>query len=137
MKRSIASMLKEVSEEKSRDGKIVALRNFDSPSMRLILKYTFDPKIEWLLPEGKPPYRPVHDDADVEGRLYYEARKLYLYVKGGNDNLQPKKREQLFIQTLESVDPDDAELLCSIKDKKIPYKGITKKLVQEAFPELL
>ena len=42
----------------------------------------------------------------------------------------------MFIQTLESIDPEDAELLCSIKDKKIPYKGITSKLVTEAYPGL-
>ena len=136
MRRSIASILEEVANEKDRKGKIEALRKHDSPSLRTILQFALDPSVEWLLPEGKPHYMPIHDDADVEGRLYYEARKLYLYVKGGNDNLSPEKRERLFIQTLESIDPDDAELLCSVKDKKIPYKGITPKLVTEAFPGL-
>jgi len=36
---------------------------------------------------------------------------------------------------LESIHPEDAKLMLSVKDKKLPYKGITTKLVQEAFPE--
>jgi hypothetical protein len=38
---------------------------------------------------------------------------------------------------LEALDPDDAELLLSIKDKKMPYKGITYDLVASTFPGLL
>jgi hypothetical protein len=69
--------------------------------------------------------------------LYAEVRKLYLFVKGGNDNLKPLRRETLFIQLLESLAPADADLLCAIKDKKMPYKGIDAKIIREAFPGLL
>jgi hypothetical protein len=43
----------------------------------------------------------------------------------------------MFIQILESIDPEDAKLLLAVKDKRIPYNGITQKLVKEAFPNLL
>jgi hypothetical protein len=43
------------------------------------------------------------------------------------------RRESLFITLLESVDPKDAKLLLSVKNKKLPYKNITKDLIQEAF----
>jgi hypothetical protein len=36
---------------------------------------------------------------------------------------------------LESVDPSDAKLLVAAKNKKLPFKSITKKLVMETFPE--
>ena len=43
----------------------------------------------------------------------------------------------LFIEMLESVAPADAKLLCAIKEKKLPWKGITPEIVNEAFPGLL
>ena len=46
------------------------------------------------------------------------------------------RRETLYIQLLESIHPKDAILLNSIKDKKIPFKGLNKKIVQQAFPDI-
>ena len=70
-------------------------------------------------------------------RLMSEARRLYLFIRGGNPNLTKIKREALYIELLESIHPEDAKLLISIKDKKIPYKGITLKIIKEAFPILI
>jgi hypothetical protein len=58
------------------------------------------------------------------------------FVEGGNPNLSKIRRETLFIQLLESIHPKDAILLSSIKDKKIPFKGLTKKIVHQAFPDI-
>ena len=58
-------------------------------------------------------------------------------MEGGNPNLKPLRREFLFIQLLESIDSEDAKLLLSVKDKKLPFKGITEKIVRQAFPDLL
>ena len=69
--------------------------------------------------------------------LYSVVRKLYLFIEGGNPNLTKMKREQLFINLLESIDKDDAELLVSIKDKKMPYKLITRKFVEKVYPGLI
>ena len=54
-----------------------------------------------------------------------------------NLNLTKAKREQLFINFLEMIDPEDAKLIISAKDKKIPYPNITAELVNEAFPGLI
>jgi hypothetical protein len=40
----------------------------------------------------------------------------------------------MFIEVLQSVDPEDAKLLLAIKEKKLPYKGLNSKLVQKAYP---
>jgi hypothetical protein len=47
------------------------------------------------------------------------------------------KRETLFIQFIEGLDPADAVLMCHVKDKKLPYKSINAKLVNSAFPGLI
>ena len=108
----------------------------DSPALRAILKYAYDPKVKFILPEGAPPYK-QNQLPDLQSVLYSELRKLYLFVEGGNPNLKQTRREYLFIQLLENLDKEDAELIVAVKDKKIPYKGITAKLVKEAFPGLI
>ena len=48
--------------------------------------------------------------------------------------MKPLRRETMFIELLESVDFNDAKLLLSIKEKKMPFKSVSKKLVMDAFP---
>ena len=43
----------------------------------------------------------------------------------------------LYIQLIESIDPRDAKLINCMKDKKLPFKGITAKIINEAFPDLI
>lgn len=136
MRKSIAEILKLADEAPKKQDKIEILRQYDCDPLRIILSGCYDPRVNWLLPEGEPPYKPS-DLTDIEGRLYNESKHLYLFVEGGNPNLSPIKRQNIFIQMLETVTPDDAKLLIGIKDKKMPYKSITAKLVNEAFPELI
>lgn len=134
MIRSISEILKEVSEAK-KDKKVEILRKNDSQPLRAVLAHALDPYIKWMLPEGAPPYKP-NEALDQHNRLYQEARKFYIFCDP-NLNLPRVKREALFIEFLESIDPEDAKLIIAAKDKKIPYKGITAKLVNEAFPGLI
>lgn len=132
----LAEFFDKVSKLKKKEEKVEALRFNDSFQVRTILQGAFDPRIKWLLPEGKPPYQ-VNKLVDQENVLIKDCRKLVYFVEGGVPTLAQAKRESIFIELLESVAPADAELLCSIKDKKFPYKGITVDIVKEAFPNLL
>lgn len=136
MRVGIAETLNKISELKTRPERIEALRVNNNQVYRQIFQYAYQPDIVWNLPEGDPPYKPC-EFLDQEGRLYTELRRLYLFIKGGNDNLKQLKREQLFIQLLESVAPEDAKLLLAMKDKKLPYKTLDLKLIKEAIPDLL
>ncbi len=136
MKLSVANVLKKADElENLQERKKFILEN-NSVALQSVLKCFFDPRIKFLLPKGKAPYKPTEFDR-LEGRLYSEVRKFYLFIEGGSPNLAQLKREQLFIDLLESIDKDDAELLVSMKDKKMPFKGITKNLVERTFPGLI
>ena len=64
-------------------------------------------------------------------------RKLYLFVEGGNPNLKQVRREYLFVELLESIDPSEAELLLQVKDKKIKCRGLTYNLVKETVQQFL
>lgn len=132
----IAEFFDKVSKLKKREDKIAALQYNDSFEIRTILQGAFDPRIKWLLPEGEPPYNP-NKLVDQENVLIKECRKLVYFIEGGAPNLKQLRRETMFVELLESVAPADAKLLCAIKEKKFPYKGITVDIVREAFPNLL
>lgn len=102
-----------------------------------ILKYTFDPRIKFALPEGDPPFTRLEKRLDVQGMLYREARKLDYFIEELYPNLKQMKREIMFIELLESVDPDDADLLLAMKDKRALYPTINYALVHKTFPGLL
>jgi hypothetical protein len=135
MQVGICEFLEKVSKLKRTQEKVDALRSNDSFPLRVILQGAFDPNVEWLIPEGTPPYK-VNDLVDQEHVLINDARKIVYFIKGFHDNLNQIKREQMFIELLEAVSPKDAELLCAIKEKRLPFKGITVQHVSEALPGL-
>lgn len=135
MRKAIFEILEEASKIKSVQERALFLRKHDSQTLRMILEGVFNPTINWLLPKGSPPYK-QNEITGSETLLYNFSRKLYLFVEGGNPNLKPMRREFLFIEMLESVHPKDAELLIAMKDKTMPYKGITKSVLKQAFPDM-
>ena len=102
-----------------------------------IVDLCFNPKYVWLLPEGGPPYKPQPKEADTQGVLIQSVRKFGVFLQNnGYDNLRKTKREQIFIEYLEAMDPDDAKLLLQIKERKMPFKTLTKNVFAEAYPQL-
>ncbi len=137
-RKAISWILDFTSKLPNDEEKIKCLQANDNTAIRTILKYCFDPNIKWDLPEGEPPYTPCQFPHQ-ENNLYQEIRRLYLFLtpeSGGNPNLSQLRKESLYITTLQEIDPQDAKLLLSIKDKKLPYKGLTSKIVLKAFPGL-
>jgi hypothetical protein len=138
-KKTFYEIFEEVEKAKTKQDKINTLHKYSSPALKAILGFTYDPSVKWLLPEGDPPYKPLDASSDAEGRLTYEVDKFYLFVEGPTDaqkNIKQIKRENLFIQMLESVDHRDAKVLLGMKNRKLPFKSITRKLVAEAFPNI-
>ena len=132
---STAKLLAKISEIKKKEDRIEALKQNNNYTVRSILQGMFDANVKFAMPEGAPPYVP--NKFDEPKAIHSEVSRFYLLTEKGNPNLSNMKREQIFIQMLETVSADDAELLISMKDKKSPYKGITKEIVMAAFPGLL
>ena len=126
-----------VNNAKDKPRKLKVLRDNDSVALRQVLKGAFDPKVEWALPTGDEiPYKvneaPLGTDHTLLSR---EAKRLYLFIKGGDNTLSNTKRETLFIQILEGLSAEEAEFLVTVVNKKVnnEYKGFTANLVKEAF----
>jgi hypothetical protein len=135
MQIGLAEFLEKVGKLKRTQEKIDALAANDSLPLRIILQACYDPNVVWLLPPGTPPYK-ANDLVDQEHILIKETEKLRYYIKGFYDDLPQLKRETMFVQLLENIAPKDAELLCTIKDKK-PIKGITLEHVTKGLPGLI
>ena len=105
--------------------------------IKVIVDLVYNPNIEFLLPETDPPYTPVDKAVDAQNVLKRDIRKIKYFLNlPEGEQLRPFKREQMFIEMLESVDPNDARLLLSVKNKKMPkeLKDITESVVRKAFP---
>jgi len=132
----LSEVLKKVHNAKTKDKKIEILRENDHDSLRMVIKSSFDPNIEWLIPEGDVPFKENESEEGTEHTvLRREAKKLYRYIKGGDDTLPQFKRENMFIQLLEGLHKSEAQLIIDAKDKKLHqvYKGLSKEVVKEAF----
>lgn len=134
-RKAISWILDFTSKLPNDEEKIKCLRANENPAILTVLRFAYDPNIKWLLPEGDAPFTPSKESGN-ESYLYSDARKLYLFVEGGNSNLTQLRRESLFIDFLQNIHPEDAKLIVAVKDKKLPYKGLSSKLVLKAFPGL-
>ena len=135
----ISEILRKVSNAKTKKEKIDLLQKHNTPALRQLLIWNFDESVISMLHEGDVPYTP--NDAPVgtdHTRLEQEYRGLYRFVKGGADKLPGLKRESMFVQLLEGLSAEEAELLCLVKDGNMTskYKRITKAVIQEAFPQI-
>ena len=131
-----SEILTRLGKIKSKKDKVNFLKQHNTDALRQIIKSSFDPKVKWSLPEGEVPF--IANDAP-EGTehnvLSYEHGKLYHFIEGGNPQLSQNKRESMFVQMLEGLHPDEAEVLVAAKDKILhqKYKGLSANVVKEAF----
>ena len=139
--RPVSTLMSEIATKvnnaKDKPRKLKVLKDHDSVPLRQILKGAFDPKIEWLLPKGDDiPYNKNDAPIGTEHTLLsQEAKRLYLFTKGGDNTLSQNKRETLFIQMLEGLSAQEADFLVTVVNKKVnnKYKGFTANFVNEAF----
>ena len=133
---SIAEVLSKVNNAKTKDKKIAILKENDSEALRAIIKSSFDPNIQWVMPEGDVPYKPNEVPEGTEHtRLNQEYRQLWHYIKGADAKTPQFRKEQMFVQLLEGLHEDEAKVLCLAKDKVLhqKYKGLSDNVVKEAF----
>lgn len=134
----IFEILELVSKQRTNAKKAEVLKQYGFDGLKAILIWNFDDTVITMVPEGEVPYEkndvPVGTD---HTSLRKEWKNLYHFVKGGNDSLSQTRRESMFIQMLEGLHPQEAEILCLVKDKALATKyKITQATVSEAFPDI-
>ena len=135
----VHEILSHVSKQKSVAKKVDALKEYRNDALTAILIWNFDETVLSLLPEGEVPFNkndvPVGTDHTT---LRREWKNLYHFIKGGNDSLSKTRRESMFIQMLEGLHPEEAHIICLVKDKNLETKyKLTRDHVAKAFPDIV
>ena len=132
----MSEILTKVNNAKDKPKKIAVLQQNASAPLKQVLKGAFDSNIVWDLPAGDPPY--IANEAPIgteHGLLRNEAKRLWHFVKGADNDLTKTQKETMFIQILEGLHADEAKVLLGMKNKSLnkTYKGLTESVVKEAF----
>lgn len=137
MKLLISEVLQKVSNAKTKAEKIKLLQQHNTAALRAILIANFDESVISMLPEGEVPFAPNDAPKGTEHTvLEKEYRRLYIFFKGGS-SLKQAQRENLFLQMLEGLHEEEANVLVLVKDKALGKKyKITRACVEEAFPQI-
>lgn len=140
MQKNIYEILAEFASARYKDKRQEILRKYASPHFLKVLKYTFDPTIEFYIKEFPENY--VEPDT-FPGLRYAgiesEIRRAYLFIKGDPtaDKLSPQKMNQLLVQLLESFEYEEAKVFVNMMKKDLQIPHLTANLVKETFPNLI
>lgn len=134
----VHEILELVSKQRTKAKKIEVLQEHRCDALTSVLIWNFDDSVLSMLPEGEVPFNKNEAPLGTDHTsLRKECKNLYHFVKGGNDGLSKTRRESMFIQMLEGLHPEEASILCLVKDKRLgaQYK-ITDDVVRKAYPDI-
>jgi hypothetical protein len=136
--KQVYEILEEFSKCTRKSERLAVLEKYSNvPAFKDILRGTFDDTLEFILPEGRPPFT-LNKPESVPRTLLKDHVKFGYFVKGGaGKDMAQYRVENLFIKLLESIHPEDAEIVLKMVAKQPPVKYLTKNLVKEAFPNLI
>jgi len=135
MLKPLPIIFKEISEAPTHLEKVQALKTNRNAMVDLLLELTFskDTMITGL-PEGKP--ETVSGEASLYNAhlLYANRRQIEMFINNNTAHLNSMKREKLFLDLLENLDPSEVVLLCEVKDRKLTtYPGITRTVIEKIY----
>ena len=124
----------------SRQEKIDILRNNKSYALECVLRGTFHPNIRYVIDEI-PNYRKSDAPAGLGyTSIHQELSRAYLLEENNprtSSDLTLNRKKVILAQMLESMEEKEAAVFAGMIMKRLPVKGLTYKLTQEAFPGLL
>ena len=134
----MSEILELVHKQRSKAKKVEVLREYRDDALTAILIWNFDDRVQSAMPEGQVPYKPNEVPVGTDHTsLRREWKTLYHFIRGGNDGLNNLRRETMFVQMLEGLHPQEAEIICLVKDKRLTDKyKVTLAQVQEAYPDI-
>ena len=123
----VFEILEEISNIKSDDLKVKTLQEkyYDHTPLHRILKMSYCSSIIPMLPEGTPPFnRNDNPDGPNHTSLWEYIRIFPVIVRSAQSiKMRPLQIERSFIEMLEAVDANEADVVCKAKDKVIQNFG--------------
>jgi len=85
--------------------------------LRNVLEHSYIPEKKFLLPEGLPPFKTqLGPSVQHEQTFWMEAKKFYVYCR---TDLKTQKREQMFLNCLESLSQEEAQIFVAVKEQNL------------------
>lgn len=113
-------LIKAASEAKTKEDAIEVFKNAmkeDRERITFLLGYAMNPASKCPLPDGVPPYKVSESPAGLAPlELLMLAKKMYPLW---DNNVRQAKREELYIQWMEQLCQEEAELFIAIKDQTL------------------
>ena len=139
--KNLYEVFDEFEQAKTKKDRMDVIQRNLSTTLVNVLELTFHPQIKWKVKELPESYRVPTDilPGITYDSLNSQLRRLYMFREGNQtaETLTQKRREELLIQLLESIEPREAEVILGIFQKDLGVKGLDYKFVKEAFPNLL
>ena len=139
---SVVEILGLVEETSGKQAKVDILKQFiERQDVKYALKAAFDSRVQFTLPDGLPDGFVVGDADTPEGamdmapeRFIRVYKRMQYWVKGGSANSTSKaaKQEEIYLNTLRSLEKSEAEFLVANKEKTMPFKSVTKEICELA-----
>lgn len=131
MSRYLTEVLKELNDNVSLFNSTYKKQG-DGGILGTFFTHGYNPAARFLLPDGAPPYKPAPQPLGMTpSNMVQEIKRFYVLCR---PDLRPLRREQIFIEMLENVHPDEAKILIAVKDQKLPelYPNLTPKVIADA-----
>ena len=138
--KNIYEVFAEFENAPNRQEKIDILRNNKSYALECVLRGAFHPNIRYVIDEI-PNYRKSDAPAGLGyTSIHQELGRAYLLEENNpmtSPDLTLNRKKVILAQMLESMEEKEAAVFAGMIMKRLPVKGLTYKLTQEAFPGLL
>lgn len=131
MAKYVTEVLKEINDDPSLLQSTYQKQGDGGP-LGLIFKHAFQSNMKFKLPEGTPPFKKSAEPMGMTpAQFITETKKFRYFIK---EDITQLKREQLFVQMLESIHPEEAAILVAIKDQTLTklYPRITPFRLKQA-----
>ena len=134
---SLAEIVNTARKAEKVEEKVAILKRNDTQQLKDLLALMCDARWTFDLPETAPPYNKT-ESHETHGQLYREMRKMPYFVEQRKESqtIPRMRKESLFIQMLESVSGDDAELVLRMIAKE-PYPDLAPEVINQAFPNCI
>jgi hypothetical protein len=134
---SLAEIVNTARKAETVEEKVAILKRNQSQQLKDLLALMCDARWTFDLPETAPPYNKT-ESHETHGQLYREMRKMPYFVEQRKESqtVPRMRKESLFIQMLESVSEDDAELVLRMIAKE-PYPDLAPEVINQAFPNCI
>ncbi len=140
MAKNMYEIFDEFSKASTKQDKVNVLANNWSPTLKLVLQLAYRTDIAWSVP-GKYPenYKKPDTAPGISfSTLFLELKRMYLFQKGNPkaEQLTDKRRTELLLILLESLEPREADVIIGILKKDLGVKGLTPKFIKDNIPDI-